>query len=45
MYKRRVDIQLTRAPKGFTRRMLAALLPLFAPISLKKSFAGPLPAP
>jgi len=40
----RVDIELTRTPTGFKRRLLASLLPLVAPISLKKSFAGPLRA-
>lgn len=40
----RVDIQLTRTPTGFKRRMLATLLPLVAPTALKKSFAGPLHA-
>lgn len=40
----RVDIELTRTPTGFRRRLLAALLPLVAPATLKKSFAGPLHA-
>lgn len=40
----RVDVELTRRPTTFTRRMLAALLPVVAPRSLKKSFAGPLQA-
>lgn len=39
-----IDIELTRRPTTFTRRMLAALLPLAAPKALKKSFAGPLQA-
>jgi YD repeat-containing protein len=40
----RVDIELIRTPTGFWRRILAALLPLVAPATLKKSFAGPLHA-
>lgn len=40
----RVDVELTRRPTTFMRRLLAALLPLVAPRSLKKSFAGPLQA-
>ncbi|MDT5337951.1 MAG: hypothetical protein QOD90_3456 [Mycobacterium sp.] len=40
----RVDIELTRTPAGFKRRLLASLLPLVAPATLKKSFAGPLHA-
>ena len=39
-----VDIELTRRPSTFTRHLMAALLPLVAPRSLKKSFAGPLQA-
>ncbi|MCW2515221.1 MAG: hypothetical protein JWR11_4263 [Mycobacterium sp.] len=39
-----VDIELTRQPMTFTRRLLASLLPLVAPRSLKKSFVGPLQA-
>lgn len=38
----RIDIELTRCPKTFARRLLAALLPLVAPKALRKSFAGPL---
>jgi hypothetical protein len=38
----RVDVELTREPIGFTRKMLASLLPLIGPGSLRKSFAGPL---
>lgn len=40
----RIDIELTRNPATFGRRLLAALLPLVAPRSLRKSFAGPLQA-
>lgn len=40
----RIDVQLTREPKGLVRRLLAGLLPLIGPSSLKKSFAGPLQA-
>ncbi|MCV7067919.1 hypothetical protein H7H51_23485 [Mycolicibacterium farcinogenes] len=39
-----IDIELIRNPKGLKRKMLAALLPVVAPSSLKKSFAGPLRA-
>jgi hypothetical protein len=40
----RIDAELTRRPTTFTRRLLAALLPLVAPRALKKSLAGPLQA-
>lgn len=40
----RVDVELTREPATFKRRMLAALLPLVGPSSLRKSFSGPLKA-
>jgi YD repeat-containing protein len=40
----KIDVELTRRPTRITRRLLAALLPLVAPASLKKSFAGPLQA-
>ncbi|MEJ3404920.1 hypothetical protein WDJ51_09260 [Rathayibacter sp. YIM 133350] len=40
----RVDVELTRHPGTFTRKLLAALLPLVAPSSLRKSFSGPLHA-
>ena len=40
----RVDVELTRQPSTFKGRMLASLLPLVAPASLRKSFAGPLQA-
>ncbi|MEV7077943.1 hypothetical protein AB0N88_05280 [Streptomyces sp. NPDC093516] len=40
----RVDVELTREPATFKRKALASLLPLVAPGSLRKSFAGPLQA-
>jgi hypothetical protein len=40
----RVDIELTRNPQGIKRKLLAALLPLVAPGSLRRSFAAPLHA-
>ncbi|PSM42945.1 hypothetical protein C6Y14_12220 [Streptomyces dioscori] len=40
----RVDVELTREPDTIKGKMLAALLPLAAPSSLRKSFAGPLQA-
>ncbi|MFH8625898.1 hypothetical protein ACH4A8_29095 [Streptomyces vietnamensis] len=40
----RVDVELTREPSTVKGKMLAALLPLVAPSSLRKSFAGPLQA-
>jgi hypothetical protein len=40
----RIDIELTRSPAMFTKRILAALLPLVASRALKKSFSGPLHA-
>lgn len=40
----RIDVELTRRPTTFTRRILAALLPLVAPKALRRSFAGPLQA-
>jgi hypothetical protein len=40
----RVDVVLTREPSTFKGKMLASLLPLAAPGSLRKSFAGPLQA-
>ncbi|MEU6143797.1 hypothetical protein ABZ848_26050 [Streptomyces sp. NPDC047081] len=40
----RVDVELTREPTTIKGRMLAALLPLAAPSSLRKSFAEPLRA-
>lgn len=40
----RIDVELTRDPKGLVRMLLAGLLPLIGPASLKKSFAGPLQA-
>ncbi|MFJ7956970.1 hypothetical protein ACIQ62_11800 [Streptomyces sp. NPDC096319] len=38
----RVDVELTRQPSTIKGRMLASLLPLAAPSSLRKSFAVPL---
>lgn len=40
----RIDVELTRSPETFQRKLLAALLPLVGPASLSKSFAGPLQA-
>jgi hypothetical protein len=40
----RVDVELTRTPQGAKRKLLAALLPVVAPSSLRKSFARPLQA-
>lgn len=40
----RVDVELTRTPRTVKGRLLAALLPLVGPSSLRKSFAGPLKA-
>jgi hypothetical protein len=40
----RVDVVLTRQPSTLKGKFLAALLPLVAPSSLRKSFAGPLQA-
>lgn len=40
----RVDVELTRRPSTLKGRMLAALLPVVAPASLRKAFAGPLQA-
>ncbi|UGT42352.1 hypothetical protein LTV02_02715 [Nocardia yamanashiensis] len=40
----RVDVELTRTPATFKGKLLAALLPLVGPSSLRKSFAGPLRA-
>ncbi|TQM26409.1 hypothetical protein [Nocardia bhagyanarayanae] len=40
----RVDVELTRTPRTFKGKILAALLPLVGPSSLRKSFAGPLKA-
>ncbi|WP_431278600.1 hypothetical protein [Leifsonia poae] len=38
----RIDVQLTRKPEEFGRKILAALLPLVGPSSLRKSFRQPL---
>ncbi|WP_338692880.1 hypothetical protein V2W30_01280 [Streptomyces sp. Q6] len=40
----RVDVELTRRPATFKGKVLASLLPLVAPKSLRKSFSGPLRA-
>ncbi|WP_225847488.1 hypothetical protein [Streptomyces sp. HPF1205] len=40
----RIDVELTRQPSTLKGKMLASLLPLAAPSSLRKSFAGPLRA-
>lgn len=40
----RVDVELTRTPRKFKGKLLAALLPLVGPSTLRKSFAGPLKA-
>lgn len=38
----RVEVELTRTPTTLKGRILAALLPVVGPSSLRKSFAGPL---
>ncbi|MFI1507880.1 hypothetical protein [Streptomyces sp. NPDC020597] len=40
----RVDVELTRRPSTLKGRMSAALLPVVAPTSLRRSLAGPLQA-
>ncbi|MFC8796598.1 hypothetical protein ACFT2C_02595 [Promicromonospora sp. NPDC057138] len=40
----RIDVELTREPKGLKGMLLASLLPLVAPSALRKSFARPLQA-
>jgi hypothetical protein len=40
----RVDVELTRQPASVKGKMLASLLPLVAPSSLRKSFKKPLKA-
>ncbi|GGV34249.1 hypothetical protein GCM10010495_59040 [Kitasatospora herbaricolor] len=40
----RVDVRLTRTPGSLKGKVLASLLPVVAPASLRKSFAGPLKA-
>ncbi|KAA8884946.1 hypothetical protein F3087_31775 [Nocardia colli] len=40
----RVEVELTRTPQAIKGKLLAALLPLIGPSSLRKSFAGPLKA-
>ena len=38
----RVDVELTRTPKKFKGKLLASLLPLIGPSTLRKSFREPL---
>ncbi len=40
----RVDIELTRRPDGVKRKLLAAVLALIGPATLRKSFTRPLKA-
>ncbi|MGY2032176.1 hypothetical protein ACW9HR_37645 [Nocardia gipuzkoensis] len=40
----RVDVELTRTPRALKGKLLAALLPLAGPSSLRKSLSGPLQA-
>ncbi|MGY0021498.1 hypothetical protein ACVHNB_21370 [Streptomyces sp. YJ-C3] len=40
----RIDVELTRTPTDFKGKVLASLLPLVGPSSLRKSFSGPLKA-
>ncbi|SEM20767.1 hypothetical protein [Streptacidiphilus jiangxiensis] len=40
----RVDVRLTRTPSSLKGKLLASLLPVVGPSSLRKSFAGPLQA-
>ncbi|MFE4687090.1 hypothetical protein [Streptomyces sp. NPDC056721] len=40
----RIDVELTRTPRALKGKMLASLLPLVGPSSLRKSFSGPLRA-
>lgn len=40
----RVQVELTRTPKAFKGKLLAALLPLIGPSTLRKSFREPLKA-
>ncbi|WP_405182086.1 hypothetical protein OG225_13990 [Nocardia sp. NBC_01377] len=40
----RVDVEPTRTPRAVKGKVLAALLPLAGPSTLRKSFAGPLRA-
>ncbi|MWB97846.1 hypothetical protein [Agromyces seonyuensis] len=40
----RVDVELTRHPASVKGKLLASLLPLVAPNSLRKAFSGPLHA-
>lgn len=38
----RVDVELTRTPRGLGKRILASLLPIVGPASFRSSFRGPL---
>ncbi|MFI9510195.1 hypothetical protein [Nocardia sp. NPDC052566] len=40
----RVDVELTRTPRTVKGKLLALLLPLIGPSTLRKSFTGPLKA-
>ncbi|MFB7415861.1 hypothetical protein ACFC18_43950 [Streptomyces sp. NPDC056121] len=40
----RIDVELTRTPRALKGKMLASLLPLVGPSTLRKSFSGPLKA-
>lgn len=40
----RVDVELTRTPKALKGKLLASLLPLIGPSTLRKSFREPLKA-
>ncbi|MEU5055165.1 MULTISPECIES: hypothetical protein [unclassified Streptomyces] len=40
----RIDVELTRTPRALKGKMLASLLPLIGPSTLRKSFSGPLKA-
>ncbi|MHA7987700.1 SRPBCC family protein [Rathayibacter sp. CAU 1779] len=40
----RIDVQLVRTPSSFKGKVLASLLPLIGPSSLRKSFSAPLQA-
>ncbi|MEV6338505.1 hypothetical protein AB0M12_27750 [Nocardia vinacea] len=44
LFGTRIDVELTRTPQAFKGKILAALLPLIGPSSLRKSFAAPLQA-
>lgn len=38
----RVDVELTRTPRGLGKRILASLLPIVGPASFRSSFRAPL---